>query len=81
MRRSGVRFPEAAPIVFRLASGQFRRILEGQHGLILPVRSLSVSIRFREGPIELVRKSVRWSLERLRPAPLAGVEGAARSRA
>ena len=62
MRRSGVRFPEAAPRSFGLASRLFWRILEGQLGLILPVPAPFgphlVRIRSREGPVELVRNGV-----------------------
>jgi hypothetical protein len=62
MRRSRVRFPEAALRPFGLASVLFGRMLEGQRGLVGPVRMLFsprlVRIQFREGLIESVRNSV-----------------------
>ena len=62
MRRSGVRFPEAALRSFGLTSVLFGRILEGQHCLIGSLRMLIsphlVRIQFREGPVELVRNGV-----------------------
>jgi hypothetical protein len=62
MRRSGVRFREAAPRSFGPTSALFGRILEGQLGLVGPARAPFgphlVRIQFHERPVEPVRNGV-----------------------